>query len=285
MAETSPDPHDAPRLRCHILDTGHCLASEHHLIQGGQRRQIACHSIVALLHHPRHGWLLWDAGYAPRILEATRPWPFRLYQWATPMRLRPELAVVAQLTRFGLTARDIRTIVLSHFHADHIAGLRDFPLAEIVALDVAYQDVRKRKGLSALMRAFVPALLPDDFERRTRLLNDFRGPVLGSLGCGHDLFGDGSAVLLPLPGHARGQMGLLARTERGRIFFAADSVWLSASYRERRPPHRLTNFFIDDAAAMRRTIDQLHAFAVANPDVTVIPSHCPEAFAAHAETV
>src|SRR5262245_15718756 len=62
---------DAPPLECHILDTGYCLASEHHLICGGRHRTVHCHSIVALLRHPRHGWLLWDAGYAPRILKAT----------------------------------------------------------------------------------------------------------------------------------------------------------------------------------------------------------------------
>ena len=90
-------------------------------------------------------------------------------------------------------------------------------------------------------------------------------------------------MLVELPGHARGQMGLLARTLRGRVLFAADSVWLSASYRERRPPHRMTHLFIDDPAAMRGTIDRLHDFAAANPDVTVIPSHCPEAFERHVE--
>jgi glyoxylase-like metal-dependent hydrolase (beta-lactamase superfamily II) len=274
---------DEPLLRCHVLDTGHCLASEHHLIRGGARRTVACHSIVALLQHPRHGWFLWDAGYAPRILDATRRFPFRLYQWVTPMRLRPELAVVAQLSRFGLTPADVGTVILSHFHADHVAGLRDFPRAEVVASGAAYEDVRRRRGLSALRRAFVPALLPDDFERRARLLPDLSGPDLGPLGPGHDLFGDGSAVLVELPGHARGQLGLLARTEKGRVLFAADSVWLSASYRERRPPHWVTHLFLDDPRALRRTIDRLHDFARANPDLAVIPSHCPEAFAAHAE--
>ena len=117
--------------------------------------------------------------------------------------------------------------------------------------------------------AYVPALMPDDFDRRAVLLPPFAGAPLGTLGPTHDLFGDGSAVLVELPGHARGQMGLLAQTLRGRIFFAADSVWLSASYRERRPPHRMTHLFIDDPVAMHGTIDRLHDFAAANPDVAV----------------
>src|SRR5207244_3355659 len=87
-------------LTCHLLDTGHCLASEHHLIRGWQRRKLAIHSLVALLGHPTQGWLLWDTCYSPRMLEATRRFPYRLYRWATPLRLAPELAVVAQLSRF-----------------------------------------------------------------------------------------------------------------------------------------------------------------------------------------
>ena len=47
MTQTTPHappatPH-APAVQCHILDTGYCLASEHMVLQGGRRRQIACH--------------------------------------------------------------------------------------------------------------------------------------------------------------------------------------------------------------------------------------------------
>jgi glyoxylase-like metal-dependent hydrolase (beta-lactamase superfamily II) len=273
-----------PVLTCHLLDTGYCLASEHHLLRGGRRQQVLCHSIAALLQHPRHGWLLWDAGYAPRLWEATRPLPFRLYRWVTPMRLRDDLAIVAQLGRFGLTPADVRQIIISHFHADHIAGLRDFPRAEFVALREAFEDVAGRTGWRALARAFVPALLPEDFEHRSRLLPAFTGASLGAFGPTHDLLGDSSAVLVRLPGHARGQLGLLARTTRGLLFFVADSCWLSTGYRENRAPHRITHLFIDDVADLHATLAALHHFAREHPDVDVIPSHCPEAFARHVET-
>jgi len=270
------EPHG--ELTCHVLDTGHCLALEKHLIRGGRHRTVVCHSLVALLGHPRQGWLLWDSGYAPRLWDATKRWPFRAYRWVTPLHLRPELAVVAQLARFGLTADDVRRIVISHFHADHVAGLRDFPKAELFASKAAYEDVAGRTGLRALWRAFVPALLPDDFGRRVVLLPEFAGAALDALGPTCDLFGDGSAVLVSLPGHARGQLGLLARTDRGKIFFVADSCWLSAAYRDNRPPARITHLFMDDATAMRTTLGHLHAFAHSHPDVAILPSHCPEAY-------
>ena len=160
-----------PMLRCHVLDTGYCLASEHHLVRGGARRTIECHSLVALLQHPQHGWLLWDTGYAPRLLDVTRGWPFRLYRMATPLCITPSRAVADQLGNFGLTPGDIRWIICSHFHADHIAGLHDFPDAQFIAMRAAYEDVVDRRGLQALRRAFVPALMPADFAARTRLLD------------------------------------------------------------------------------------------------------------------
>jgi glyoxylase-like metal-dependent hydrolase (beta-lactamase superfamily II) len=153
-------------LRCHVLDTGYCLASEHHVLKGSRRRRFACHATVALLHHPEHGWLLWDTGYAPRMLDLTRRFPYRLYRLATPLRLESGLAVVAQLSRLGIATHEIRRIVISHFHADHIAGLRDFPDAVLLASSEALASIHGLHGLRALRRGFIPGLLPDDFPER-----------------------------------------------------------------------------------------------------------------------
>ena len=269
----------APAVRYYMLDTGYCDAHEHHLLRGGARRSLACHSLAALLSHPRHGWLLWDTGYAPRMLDVTSRWPFTLYRRATPLHLRSDLAVVAQLQRFGLAAADIRTIIISHFHADHIAGLPDFPAARFIATQAAYDSVQHRTGVNALRRAFIPALLPADFAARALLLPQFHGSALPGLGPTYDLLGDGTLRLVMLPGHARGQIGLLARTTKGAVLFAADGCWHSRAIRERRPPHPLTYLFVDDPRSVQQTITALHTFATACPDVRIVPSHCPEAFA------
>jgi glyoxylase-like metal-dependent hydrolase (beta-lactamase superfamily II) len=265
-------------VRCHLLDTGYCLASEHLVMRGGRRRQIAWHATVALLGHPRHGWTLFDTGYAPRMLDETRRWPFTLYRRMTPLRLNPRLAVAAQLGALGLTTGDIARVIVSHFHADHVAGLRDFPHAALIASHAAYEDAASRRGFRALLRGIIPALLPEDFAARAIFVSEFTGPALPALGPTHDLFGDGALLLVPLPGHARGQLGLLARTERCPILFAADGCWLSRAYREQRPPHPLANLIADEPRAIRTTIARLHAFATACPDVAIVPTHCSAAF-------
>lgn len=264
---------------CHILDTGYCLASEHHLIAGGARRTVACHSLVALLHHARHGWLLWDAGYASRLFDSLARFPYSLYRRATPLCLSAELALPVQLARRGLAPADISHVLLSHFHADHVAGLRDFPGARLVATREAWKAVAGRTGFGALRRAFVPSLLPNDFASRATLLPPFDGLDLPPLGPTHDLFGDGSLRLVALPGHARGQMGLYAElSHKGPFLFTADAAYLTRAIHENRSAHPLTNVFADDARQARQTLARLHAFAKARPDVTLVPTHCSDAY-------
>lgn len=270
--------------QCHILDTGYCLAHESTMMQGGRHKQVACHALVALMQHPTHGWILWDTGYAPYMLTETAKFPYRFYRWATPLHLDPALAVAAQLPRFGLSPADIGTVIISHFHADHIAGLRDFPQAQFIVSATAYTHIKDRRGFDALRHGHIPALLPADFAQRVTLLPPFCGPELPYLGPTHDLFGDDTLRLVELPGHARGQLGLFARTNRGGYFFLADGAWLTQSIHENRPPSRLTDLIVDDPAAVRRTITNLHHFAQAEPQWRLVPTHCPTAFAREVRT-
>src|SRR5579871_4684408 len=106
---------EPPALECHMFGTGHCLARESYLIRGGRPVTVQCHALVALLRHPVHGWLLWDAGYAPRMLEETRRLPYALYRVVTPLRLRPNLATAEQIGRWQITPSDISQIIISHF--------------------------------------------------------------------------------------------------------------------------------------------------------------------------
>jgi glyoxylase-like metal-dependent hydrolase (beta-lactamase superfamily II) len=274
----------APILQLHILDTGYCTVAENYLVTGGRHIRVPVHALVALINHPTRGWFLFDTGYAPRVLDATRGYPFRAYRWATPMTISAELAVVNQLGRFGISSEDISTIVLSHFHADHVAGLHDFPAASFVAGREAWTAVRELASIRALSHAFIPSLIPADFEKRSLLIDDFAGPEISPFGKSHDLFSDGSVLLLRLPGHATGQLGLLIHTQQGQVFLVADSYYMPASLRERTPPHPITRFFaVDDWQALKQTIHKLADFALANPEVRIIPTHCPDTFRTYVE--
>src|SRR6516225_4634826 len=47
------------------------------------------YAVFVYLEHPRHGISVIDTGYSPFFQWATRPFPQRLYRWATPVRLDP----------------------------------------------------------------------------------------------------------------------------------------------------------------------------------------------------
>ncbi|MBC8141456.1 MAG: MBL fold metallo-hydrolase, partial [Armatimonadetes bacterium] len=193
-----------------MLETGYCRVDGRVAYGEKERGKVNCYATCALLHHTEKGWLLFDTGYAPRVVEATHDFPYSLYAMATPLHIRPERAAVNQLPRLGLSPADIQTIVVSHFHADHIGGLLDFPEAVLVCSRDAYAAVAGLTGLAAVRRAFLPALMPPDFVERavwTETLSATTGKPEH-----RDLFGDGSCVLVPLPGHAAGQIGLLAAT-------------------------------------------------------------------------
>jgi glyoxylase-like metal-dependent hydrolase (beta-lactamase superfamily II) len=263
------------QVRFWLLDTGYCTASEHHLMRGGGHKSIKTHALAVLIEHPSAGHILFDTGYAPRVLEAFKSFPFQIYGALTPVTTRSDWSVLAQIAKLGLRAKDISSIIVSHFHADHVGGLRDFKDSSLIASREAFEDVRGKKGFAALRRAFVPKLMPDSSGRFV-LIDRFDSAALEPFGATHDLFNDGSLRLLRLPGHARGQLGLFAQTTIGPVLFAADGAWLSAAVRENRPPPALALRLVGNPRTTLETIRKLHEFGQAHPDVWIVPSHCPE---------
>jgi len=70
----------------------------------------------------------------------------------------------------------------------------------------------------------------------------------------HDVFGDGSVVCLPTPGHTPGHQSLKLRLASGDVVLAADSCYFCRTLRERRLPR-----FVDDRDAMLASLDRLAA--------------------------
>lgn len=82
--------------------------------------------------------------------NTTRNLVFRLYRRVTPVYFDPQQALVRQLSATGLAAKDVDAIILSHFHADHIAGLRDFPDVSCICSGEGWRQVRTLRGVTAL---------------------------------------------------------------------------------------------------------------------------------------
>lgn len=265
-----------PAVGCAIVEAGSCRHLERLVIRGGRTRRLRLPALVGVLRHPTEGVVLFDTGYAPRIRRAAAGWPGRLYPWIVPFSVDDAASAVAALARRGIAPEDVRTVVVSHFHPDHVGGLRDFPLARIVTTTEAWRRVEGARGWRALRLGYLPALLPADFRERLYLVPGFADPAYGPFPGTHDLFGDGRLRLVPLPGHAAGQVGLLAEVTAGRrVLFVADACWVSAGYRRLAPPSPVTRLVTDDARAQRLSLERVHSAWRSDPGLLVVPSHCP----------
>ncbi|MFE5321156.1 MBL fold metallo-hydrolase [Paenibacillus sp. NPDC056579] len=265
--------------RCTVLSGGYCTHKEWVTIQGGSSRTVPFPALFALIEHPRLGPVLFDTGYTERFFQETVRMPYSLYRRMTPVYYTPQDSAAYQLRQRGIEPEDVRIIILSHFHADHIAGLRDFPNAAFVYLQEAYDAVRFRSGWSAVLAGYLPGLLPDDFETRSRPIDESRLAELPPdfpFRRGMDLFGDGSVIAVDVPGHAAGQIGILLSTGSGDIFLCADAVWSSRAFRERRPPHWLAGFIMSSRSEYMKSFDNIVQVHKRYPELQLIPSHCSE---------
>ena len=265
------------------LSAGECLNIAALTERGAAWRIQAYPAGFALLLHPTRGAVLFDTGYSSRVPALMRRWPGVLYGLITPVRLQPQQTALAQLARWGITARDVRHLIISHLHADHVGGLRDFPAATFHLDGQAYPPLRPLKGLRAVRRAFLPELLPPDVEARSQALTfEAAPPAFAPFERVADVFGDGSVYALPVPGHAPGMIALLSRTQEtaaldgdgsGLTLLASDAAWTTKAARTGEEGHPLSNLLFWDVNEGRRSREKLRDWLAAHPRTRVIVSH------------
>lgn len=269
-----------PPLEWRLYEAGYCTHPELATRRGGSARSCQFPALVALLRHPARGWVLFDTGYSEHFMAATRALPERLYRLVTPVQLTPQAALAAQLRRDDIDPDDIGWIVLSHLHGDHVGGLADFPAATVVCAGAALDDLQRRGRIGNLRVGQLPALLGSVDPQR--LLRMEASPQVAlpapmqPLGTGRDLFGDGSLLAVPLPGHAAGHHGLLFADADGPVLLVADASWSSQSIRDNIPPPGLVTDWLGDTAAYRQTLARLHALHATMPGLRMVPAHCRE---------
>jgi glyoxylase-like metal-dependent hydrolase (beta-lactamase superfamily II) len=230
--------------------------------------------MIALIRHPRLGTILFDAGYGRALEELPRAASYR--------KMLPFVLPEEERLERQLGGRRIDMVFLSHFHPDHIGGLREVPGAPPI---LHSRDGLKRlnglRGFAARRAGFFAELLPDDFAGRALAIEDLAVATVPGWGRGFDVTADGSLIAIALPGHAAGQYGLLID---GEIFLCADAAWVRSNFTEKKLPAWPVRFLVDDYTAFVATLDRLHEFTLARPEVVVIPSHCEESIAAYGKS-
>lgn len=206
--------------------------------------------LVASCYLIRHGeeLMLWDTGYP----AATKTDP------SSPLLMKATL--VEQLRAVGVAPAQVTRVGASHYHGDHIGQARDFPDATLlIGRDdwAALTDKSAAPGFGAPDPAPVAHWISGGGK-----VEQVRGDL--------DVFGDGSVVMLDMPGHTPGHHSLMVRLKaRGPVLLTGDLAHFQQNYNSNGVPA-----FNTDRADTLASLDRFKKMA-ANLKATVIIQHDP----------
>ena len=172
------------------------------------------------VEHPE-GLIVVDTGETADVMK-----PGYLPRWHPFYRFGVRLTVDRgdeideRLKAAGLSASDVRWVVMTHLHTDHAGGLRHFPKAEIVISRREYADATGRLGR---LSGYLPQHWPHWLEP---LLIDFTdidplAPYPGAIA----LTNAKDVWLAPTPGHTAGHMSVIVVDGDLSIFLAGDTSY------------------------------------------------------------
>jgi len=180
-----------------------------------------------LIKHAR-GWVLYDTGVGDHIINMPNGQKSQAGVWTVKKTLESQLAEI------GLKPSDIEFVALSHSHGDHVGNLNLFSQSTLVVQKAEF-EWKPPVGVSPF-KPGMKAITPEG---------------------DHDLFGDGSVVLIATHGHSPGHQNLLVRLPKtGAVMLTGDSVHTKANWDSGRVPQR--NFNVPQSlAALQRMRDVL----------------------------
>jgi len=262
-----------PFDRVRFFNAGHCTQLGY--FAGSRKRgRTRFENVFLHLEHPQHGVSLIDAGYSQHFFDATEGFPARLYRWTLPVHLDEHRNAAGVLQSRGLQPDAVREIFISHFHGDHVAGVKDFPAARAVYRRAALASLLRQSTFRQVRHGFLAALVPDDIAALGTPIEDedFRDTFAGFRAL--DYFGDGDLLLVDLPGHAPGHTGFAVRTAQQQFFYIADACWDVEAMLAARPLPLIARSLQHSYDAYAATQEQLRHFA-RRDDWTMLACHCP----------
>lgn len=276
-------------MKIHILNCGYIRIHEDLLYGGGnvmtdfrkavmapERKRVTLPVFSYLIEHPA-GLFLVDAGwsreispdgvYDPKAVRSVLPTHLAaMYRPYVPKGM----AVDEQLRSMGIRQEDIDAVLITHLDPDHVSGLRSVSRAKrlVISEDEAYWSVRTKYRIRQPEQLW-------DIEGVERVF--FRGHLLGPMNKAIDITGDGSIMMVNMPGHTDGLCGVVVRTKERFVILASDAAVSPRSWEMMEPPG-----FAADPALQFKTLRWVAKEANDTACAAVLCSHDKES---KAETI
>ena len=224
-------------------------------------------SNAVFVEHPR-GDVLIDAGFG-RLIRAqlgAMPLFFRLLT-----DLEQSQPAADQLMATGYDFKRLRFILLTHAHWDHVSGVPDFPSVPVLVTAAEHRFIYASGFPNAPARTIDPKRYQD---------YGFDGGRYLGFEQSHDLYGDGSIVIVPAPGHTPGSVLVFVTLPSGaRYAFVGDLVWQLEGLAEREQrPWLEARVLGEDPSAVQDSMRRLNAIVTRYPQMKIVASHDPRGY-------
>lgn len=196
---------------------GYCTNKMENIFSGSKKKKVIFEAGVFLIKHKKYGYILYDTGYSTKLLE--NKLKYFLYRMLNPINISEDKMINRQLEKRNISTQDIKYIILSHLHPDHIGGVEFFPNAKIIISQKCFVEFEKNSFRSLIFKEILPKNFKDNLFIKKIEIGNKEFKYLQS----HDLFSDESIFLIELNGHSSGQC--CAYIKEKNLFIAADSTW------------------------------------------------------------
>ncbi|NCS94451.1 MAG: MBL fold metallo-hydrolase [Leptospira sp.] len=250
-------------IKVKTIQTGIFETSEGFIFAGGDFFKLRKGSHNAtLIFHPK-GNLLIDTGLGNDIDSQFDEMPLLLKPMFKYEKIKSANDIIQKYKI------PISTIILTHMHWDHASGLKDFSNANIITTD-------EEHTFSESEQAKAPAYLKSQYSGLNNFqLIEFNDGHYEIFDQSHDLYKDGSIVLVKLNGHSVGSIGIFVNiSKKERYFFTGDLTWAKEGFIKLCHKFYISSLLVDqDRELVEQQIAQVAELIRFHPELKVIPSH------------
>jgi N-acyl homoserine lactone hydrolase len=260
---SAPDPSSLPETYLSLIECGKMMGKQVFMFRGGSWSKNYDSGMAAVLvRHPK-GQFLFDTGFGTNVDEQVKMIP-AMMRWLTTYD--KETSAAAQLKANGIDPSEIKMAIISHSHWDHVSGLEDFPQAEAWFSREEIDDIPN-----------LPAReLAKQMSSQIKLhALDLTGPAYENFDRSLDIYGDGSIVFVPLPGHTPGSIGMFVNLRSGkRFFFIGDLTWALEGVELPAERPWVSRKLVDrDETQVRAAIIKVHLLSKRYLELVIVPAH------------